>query len=70
MLKINKAKPVKGKGNPGEVIELSSQGEGYFTVACGDGALKVFAVIPEGKGKMSSGDFIRGRKINLGDQLS
>ena len=26
-------------------------------------------VIPEGKGRMSAGDFIRGRKIQLGDVL-
>jgi methionyl-tRNA formyltransferase len=70
MLKINKAKVVCGKGKPGEVIDTDGVGEGSFTVACGEGALKITAVIPEGKGKMSSGDFIRGRKINKGDILS
>ncbi len=67
MLKINRARPVMGVGAPGEVIDLDSKGTGSFTVACGEGALLVTAVIPEGKGKMSAGDFIRGRKINLGD---
>ena len=70
MLKINKALVTSGKGNAGEVIDVDGVGEGSFTVACGDGALKVTVVIPEGKGKMSSGDFIRGRKINKGDILS
>jgi methionyl-tRNA formyltransferase len=67
MLKINKARPVKGKGVPGEVIAIDDKGEGSITVACGEGALVVTAVIPEGKGKMTAGDFIRGRKIALGD---
>ena len=69
MLKINRAYPVSGRGEPGRVIALDSNGEGSFTVACGEGALKVVTVIPEGKGKMSAGDFIRGRKINEGDVL-
>lgn len=69
MLKINKATVVDGKGEAGQVIDVDGVGQGSFTVACGEGALKVTAVIPEGKGKMSSGDFIRGRKINKGDVL-
>lgn len=69
MLKINKARPVEGKGRPGEVIDLSDKGEGYVTVACGEGALRITVLIPEGKGKMTAGDFVRGRKISLGDIL-
>ena len=70
MLKINKAAPTSGSGKAGEVIKLDGTGDGYFTVACGEGALRVSAVIPEGKGKMTAGDLIRGRKIKLGDILS
>ena len=70
MLKINRARPTTGKGNPGEVISLNSQGTGEILVACGEGALSITAVIPEGKGKMTAGDFIRGRKIQLGDILT
>ena len=70
MLKICKAKPVSGKGGaPGEVIELDAGGEGSITVACGVGALRISSVIPEGKGKMTAGDFVRGRKIKVGDIL-
>lgn len=69
MLKINKATPVDAKGAPGQVIDLSDKGEGYVTVACGEGALKITMLIPEGKGKMTAGDFVRGRKIALGDIL-
>ena len=69
MLKINKATPVKGSGTPGKVIDISDKGDGYITVACGEGALKITCLIPEGKGKMSAGAFVRGRKISLGDIL-
>lgn len=69
MLKINKASVTSGKGVPGEVISSSDKGQGYFTVACGEGALEISTVIPEGKGKMSAGDFLRGRKIKVGDRL-
>ena len=69
MLKIAKAAPNGKKGEAGRVIEADGAGEGSFTVACGSGALEVFSVIPEGKGKMSAGDFIRGRKIAVGDIL-
>ena len=69
MLKIYRAAPVEGSGNIGEVIAVDAKGDGSFTVACGEGALKVTGVIPEGKGRMSAGDFIRGRKIALGDVL-
>ena len=69
MLKICKETPISASGAPGEVIDVSASGEGSITVACGEGAIRVTAVIPEGKGKMSAGDFVRGRKINVGDVL-
>ncbi len=69
MLKIYKATPTSGDGQPGEVIAVDPKGTGSFTVACGDGALLVKGVIPEGKGRMSAGDFVRGRKIEIGDIL-
>ena len=70
MLKIFKATPTEGRGTPGEVIATDPKGEGSFTVACGEGALRVKGVIPEGKGRMSAGDFVRGRKIAVGDILA
>ncbi len=69
MLKISRVKAGSGKGAPGEVIALDGVGEGCMTVACGSGALLITAVKPEGKGLMSAGDFIRGRKVSLGDIL-
>lgn len=69
LLKITREEPTEGDGRPGEVIETDSKGEGSFTVACGKGAIRIKSVILEGKGKMSAGDFVRGRRISIGDIL-
>ena len=69
MLKIVKAKPVSGDGVPGKVTALDASGDGAITVATGCGSLKILKLKPEGKGVMSAGDFIRGRKIALADML-
>lgn len=50
---------------PGTVIAL----DGKITVACGKGSVDLLTVIPEGKSRMSSADFIRGRKLGIGDVL-
>ena len=68
-MKIYDATPIAGRGKPGEVIALDPKGVGSITIACGCGALLVRGVIPEGKGRMTAGDYIRGRKIELGDIL-
>ena len=70
MLKIAEAEAVNGTGVLGEIIAVDDKGAGSFTVACGEGALKVFKIKPEGKGVMSAGDYIRGRKISKGDILN
>ena len=51
---------------PGTVVGL----DGEILVACGKGTLALTSVIPEGKKRMGAADYIRGRKINLGDLLS
>ena len=52
----------------GTVISLEG---GVITVACGEKtALDLLRVLPEGKGRMEAADFIRGRKISVGDLLS
>ena len=72
MLKICSVKVERADGEndvAGEVLELDSVGDGAITVACGVGRLLVTKLKPEGKGVMSAGDFIRGRKIKKGDVL-
>ena len=51
---------------PGEVLSL----EGGITVACRTGSITLLGVLPEGKSRMSAEDFIRGRKVSVGDVLS
>ncbi len=50
---------------PGEVLSLHDG----ITVACRIGSVTLTGVLPEGKGRMSACDFIRGRKISVGDIL-
>lgn len=54
-----------GSATAGEVISL----DGGITVACASGAVTITGVLPEGKSRMSASDFIRGRKVALGDIL-
>ncbi len=70
LLKLLFATPTEGTGFPGEVLATDGTGEGSITVACGKDAVKILSLIPEGKGKMSAGDFVRGRKIEKGEVLS
>ncbi|MBR2445519.1 MAG: methionyl-tRNA formyltransferase [Clostridia bacterium] len=51
---------------PGTVVGL----DGEILVACGKGTLALTSVIPEGKKRMGAADYIRGRKLNVGDLLS
>ena len=53
---------------PGTVLSADAA-DGLFRVACGDGVIGVCRLLPEGKGRMSAADFIRGRKIAGGDVL-
>ena len=67
LLKVVSASPVTGKGRAGEVIRTEREG---VVVACGEGALLLKTVLPEGKGRMSAADLARGRAIAIGDILS
>ena len=51
---------------PGTVLSLDKGIE----VACGVGSVIFTVVTPEGKGRMNAADYIRGRKVNVGDVLN
>lgn len=51
---------------PGTVISV----EDGIEVACGEGTVVLTRVVPEGKGQMGAADFVRGRKVGVGDLLS
>lgn len=55
-----------GDTAPGTVVGLDKD----ILVACGKGTLALCSVIPEGKKRMAAADYIRGRKLSLGDLLS
>ena len=69
LLKIKKSRVFDAdktpKCLPGTVIEVGED----IKVACGRGILSLLEVLPEGKGRMSAADFVRGRKIAVGDIL-
>ena len=72
LLKITSTEPeVYGKKSdvPGKVCEISQSRDGYIEVACGDGDIRITGVIPEGRGRQSAGDFVRGRGIEEGEIL-
>ena len=50
---------------PGTVLSL----DGGIEVACGVGSVVFTVVTPEGKSRMNAADYIRGRKIAVGDVL-
>ena len=49
----------------GKVISL----EGGIEIACKRGSVRILRLLPEGKSRMTADDFIRGRKIAVGDKL-
>ena len=68
LLKVIEAKineETSQNAEAGKVISL----DGGITVACGKGSLTLLRVLPEGKSRMSAEDFIRGRKVSIGDIL-
>jgi len=47
----------------GTVVSLDG---GIITIACGEGAIDIDCVLPEGKNRMKSADFINGRGVTVG----
>jgi methionyl-tRNA formyltransferase len=70
MLKVPESRVCHKKAHTGarcgEILAL----DGVISVACGNGTvLELHRVLPEGKGRMSAADYIRGRKLSVGDIL-
>ena len=70
MLKIARAEVREGSGAPGTVLATDDGKNGGILVACGEGALLLTEIVPEGKGRMRAADFVRGRQIQVGEVLS
>ena len=69
LLKVLDARIEKREGDCGKAGEVVSL-EGGIEVACGEGSVMLLRVLPEGKGRMAAADFVRGRKVALGDILN
>lgn len=69
-LQILSGKPMKSEpstsNNPGSVVDVTKTD---FVVQCGQGAIRILTVQPDGKRPMPVSDFLRGRKVNVGDRL-
>ena len=68
LLKVSRAEIASREGAKGEAGTVIALDDG-IVVACKQGAIRLLNVLPEGKGRMSAADFIRGRKVALGDIL-
>lgn len=69
LLKVTESRIVEEEtihDNVGEVLSL----EDGIVVACRRGSIRLTGVLPEGKSRMRAVDFIRGRKISVGDILA
>lgn len=56
--------PQEQEGFPGEILQVEKD---FFTVACGQGSVKITKVHPESRSVMSGGDFVRGYRVKKGD---
>jgi len=57
----------RGGAQPGEVVSLRRDG---MVVACGEGALRIASVQPEGGKAMDAWAYAQGRRVSPGDRLS
>lgn len=60
------SRPEPGRGTPGEVLDWDRDG---VRVACGEGALRLLRVKPEGRGEQAAADWARGARLEPGEQL-
>lgn len=63
-IKVTQAACVEGKGIPGEILALNP-----LTVACGEDALELHTVVPEGSRAMSGAEWAAGRRFKIKDVI-
>jgi len=63
-IKIIKAKETINKALPGEILDDK------FTIACSKNAVQIIELQKEGKQKMTVGEFLKGNKIKIGQNLN
>lgn len=63
--KVLFARPVPGSGSPGEILAVDRR-QG-LVIACGEGALKLESVRPQGKPTMTAEQYLTGHPLRVGD---
>ena len=58
---------VRDMYEPGTIIESEKK---YFTILCGEGALRIKALQPEGKGRMDAAAYQNGNRMTVGEKCS
>ena len=69
LLKVVESEICERESENSDFGRVSSLENGKIRVLCANGAINILKVLPEGKGRMTAADFIRGRKISEGDLL-
>lgn len=64
-VKIHRAKIAEGSGRAGEILSVKP-----LVIACGEGAIELSELQPEGKKKMTAEAFAAGHKLKIGEILS
>lgn len=57
----------RGDAAPGTIVRA---GDGELVVGCGDGAIRIVRVTPEGRRTMPAADWARGARLQEGDRLA
>ena len=70
VLKIAASKVVSDEKAPKALPGTVIRADDVIEVVCSPGVIAITEVLPAGKRKMSAADFVRGKKINVGDMLS
>ncbi len=64
---LTRARPDEGRGEPGEVLAVTPDG---VRVACGDGALELQGLKPEGRAELSAVEWARGSRLHPGERFT
>jgi methionyl-tRNA formyltransferase len=62
-VKLYRAEVTEDSGAPGEIVEVTKKS---FTIACGQGALRIKSLQPEGKKAMDAAAYLNGNKLTAG----
>ncbi len=64
MLKVHRSRIVEGSGEPGAVLDGKR-----LVVGCGEGAVELVEIQPEGSRRMPAADYLRGHPVEPGFKL-